>query len=198
MTNTTSAYSKRALTGNMFLHVVGNDLALARDYAQIEELARPLAMGEMGSQAGACPLLANSELDHVGKLTQTYYRGLGIRKSQITAVLSVGDVTGLGADVAENLARAGSIALIATSYDQKSIDALVAAGVLPLLSDEPIDVGTWLFVRGIRNDVVISATQLMCYRVTDTHEPFALGLANLYAGQTHPYTRDHLRAIIGE
>lgn len=189
-------YSKRGLTDNMIVKVVGNSLDAALDVEQLEALVGVLSSGEMGSQANACPLDANKELDPVARLCQANYPGLGIRKNQLSAALSVGAVENLDAQAAENLARAGSIVLFAQSYDQASLDVLVAAGVLPLIAEEPLAEGTWLFLRGIRNDVIISAKMLNAFTITDVLTPVHVDLAFLYPGQSHPFQRDHLVKIL--
>ena len=189
-------YSKRALTDNMIVKVVGNSIDAAQDLAQLEDLVAVLSAGEMGSQANACPLDANRELDPVARLCQANYPGLGIRKNQLSAALSVGAVEGLSAEVAENLASLGSIVLFAQSYDQASLDVLIAAGVLPLIAEEPLAVGTWLFLRGIRNDVIISAQQINAFTIADELVPARIGLAFLYPGQSHPFQREHLAKIL--
>lgn len=190
------SYSKRGLTDNMIVKVVGNNLDVALDIEQLAALVGVLTAGEMGSQANTCPLDANKELDPVARLCQANYPGLGIRKNQLSAALSVGAVENLAVQAAENLARAGSIVLFAQSYDQASLDALVAAGVLPLIAEEPLAEGTWLFLRGIRNDVIISAKTLNAFTISDVLAPARIDLAFLYPGQNHPFQRDHLAKIL--
>ena len=192
-------YHKRALTDNMLLKVVSNDAALLEGAPEnLLALTMKLANAEQAGQHDSCPIEVMDDLRDSAEAVIMEYPGQRMRHMQITGVLSLGDVGGLSKEAAETLVACGSVAIVATSFDKESLDALLESGVLPLLSDEPIASGTYVYVKGVRNDVIVSSKNVQAFIVRDELEPFALRLPYLYTGQHIPFSQAHLAALLEE
>ncbi len=190
-------YEKRGLTENVILKVVSNDAALPVENPEgFLDLVKDFSDAETVGQQNMCLGGANPEVSAVVPVIRGAYPGVRFRKQQFAKILSVGDVSGLSEDYAETLLESGSIALVATSYDDESIAALLKFGILPLLSDEPLPVGTSVLIKGIVNDIVLDCKNLTAFTITDALEPLALELPNLYIGQEPPYDLAHLDPLM--
>ena len=186
-------YKKRGLTENMILKVASNDASLPLDDPErFLDLVNDFSDAETVGQMNMCLAGSNAEVSAFTPVIRAAYPGVRFRMVQMAKVLSVGAVEELSEDYARTLLESGSIALIATSYDDQSITMLLKAGILPLLSDEPIAVGTVLMIKGIVNDIWLDCRSLTAFEVTDALRPFDLRLPNLYIGQTPTYDLDHL------
>ncbi len=192
-------YHKRALTDNMLLKVVSNDASLLEGAPEkLLALTMKLANAEQAGQHDSCPIEVMDDLRDSAEAVIMEYPGQRMRHMQITGVLSVGDLSGLTKEAAETLVACGSVAIVATSFDQQSLNALLESGVLPLLSDGPIDPETYVYVKGVRNDVIVSSKNVQAFVVGEDLEPFALRLPYLYTGQHIPFNQAHLAALLQE
>ncbi len=190
-------YSKRGLTDNIILKVVSNDadMPLANPEGFLD-LVKDFSDAETVGQQNMCLGGANPEVSAFVPPVREAYPGVRFRKLQFAKILSIGDARNLSEDFAETLLESGSIALIATSFDDESVTALLKFGILPLVSDKPVAVGTVLLIKGITNDIWLNCKELTAYEVTDALTPYALRLPNLYIGQEPTYKLDHLDRLL--
>lgn len=190
-------YTKRGLTENIILKVVSDDVNLPiNDPESFLELVQDFAQAEMVGQQDMCMFGKQSGIFELVPHIKEAYSGIRFRFQQFAQILALSAATSLNADFAETLCAAGSIAIIATSYDEQSLDALLQAGILPLLSEEPVAVGTGLFVKGIRNDVKLDSKDLTAFKVNGGLTPFPLHLPDIYAGKEDPYDLAFLARLL--
>ena len=190
-------YNKRGLTENIILKVVSNDAALPIEAPEsFLDLVKDFSDAETVGQQNMCLGGANPEVSALVPAIRAAYPGVRFRMLQFAKVLSIGAAEGITEDYAETLLESGSIALIATSFDDASVTALLKFGILPLVSDEPIAVGTGLLIKGVVNDIWLNNKDLTAFVVTDTLTPFALHLPNLYIGQEPTYNLSHLDPLL--
>lgn len=89
--------------------------------------------------------LAESQSPEFEKLTKPYKLG-GI------AAIN-GSIDKIDEQTALFLAACGSFAVIAKEYKSNSDKTLLSAGVLPLISQNPIPVGAFILIRNIKRDI---------------------------------------------
>ena len=190
-------YHKRGLTENIIVKVASNDAALpTNDPEGFLDLVKDFSNSETLGQQNMCPVVVNPEVVALSSAISAAFPGLRFRKVQLAKVLSVGAVENVSEEYAETLLKTGSIAFIATSFDDQSVMTLLKYGILPLVSTEPIPVGTCLIIKGVVNDIWLNCKELAAFESAGVLKPFALRLPNLYVGQEPTYNLDHLNPLL--
>ncbi len=150
------SYNKRALTDDISLRVIGNDISVINEKRdEYIRLALPYKSGELAGQADSCPVQKAEDLLDYVVLLKSKFEGFRIRNSQLSGIIAVNgsikkdDVTSAAFYIA-----GGGIAVIAGEYEDGADIDLLLNGIIPLRSDEEIKAGTFIFIRNIRRDIL--------------------------------------------
>lgn len=149
------SYNKRPLTDDIAFGVVTNDFALAESQSpEFVQLTKPYKLGELAGQQNACPATQVEGLRELVDYLKKRFEGFRIRNVQLGGIAAInGTIDKIDEQTALFLAACGSFAVIAKEYKSNSDKALLSAGVLPLISQNPIPVGAFILIRNIKRDI---------------------------------------------
>lgn len=173
-----STYSKRPLTNDIALFVAAKDFSLAENKSEeFEKITKPYKLGELASQQDTCPIQSADVLkERVGFLKQ-HFEGFRIRNAQLSGIIAVeGTVNSVDESTALFLASCGSIAVIAEEFGSDSDKILLSKGILPLVSSEKIETGSFILIRDIKNSIRGGNTNAFLV-FADRLEPVGISIA---------------------
>ncbi len=173
-------YEKRPLTKDIALKVITKSIpANKEDIANFTKLAFPYKSGESAAQVDSCPVAKLEELHGPVRFLKQKYEGFRIRHAQLSGIAAINDTVGnISDDTAEYLIASGSIAVIAKGYEGDTDKKLLKNGILPLVSEEDIKTGEFVFIRNIRSEENgIKHGKLEAYTVTSEKQlPVNIGI----------------------
>lgn len=149
------SYSKRPLTDDIAFGVVTNDFALAESKnPEFVQLTKPYKLGELAGQQDACPATQVEGLRELVDYLKKRFEGFRIRNVQLGGIAAVdGAIDKIDEQTALFLAACGSFAVVAKEYKSNSDKTLLSAGVLPLISQNPVSVGEFILIRNIKRGI---------------------------------------------
>ena len=164
------SYSKRALTEDLVLKIVGSEYRLISSKAEkYAEKTESMKGAEEAGQADSCPIAGRAELSPVLTALRGHNPEFRARKNQIGTALCLEQETSVTEEEADFLIACGSLALLAPSFDRVTKKILLSRGILPLCFPFVLPEGTFLFVEGIRNSMEKKESELLAYQIAGEH-----------------------------
>ncbi len=161
------SYKRRDITSDTAVYVVSDNLPeTAEERAEFEKKTQAYKLGEIAAQSNSCPIVNLSHLrERIDYLKETI-DGFRIRNSILTGIISLNkELTDLDEDIAAFLIAAGSAAIIARGYDNKTKEILLANGILPLISEEEISKDSLILIQNLKDFDHISAWKTLSDRI---------------------------------
>lgn len=170
-------YNKRSITDNVLVKVISSNYQLVTDKTEeYSELADCLKNAELVSQSDSCPIVGREELRPIIDTLRTRTPKLRARQTQTGTAVSTEALSGITDQDALFQIANGSIANIASSYEPASRDALLAAGVLPLVTAQSLEVGTYIFLENIRQTLDAAQKEITAFLVKETLVPIQISV----------------------
>lgn len=183
-------YEKRGITDHIILQVIDNSFAAVKSKdSSYTQKALNLKSAEAAGQADACPVFGRDELKAATGILRQTVEGFRFRTSQLGTSVSVERLEDVTKEDALFQIANGSTADFAVSYSREAVDTLLAGGVLPLVTEKPIAVGTYIGILNIRAALKQGKRELEAYVLTEGRkDPITI--------KTAEFTLDQLDQIL--
>lgn len=159
-------YNKRKLTNDILLKVVTDEIKLVTDKSdEYREKAELIKQGEETSQLDACPVRVNVELREIIETLRRTYEGLRARHTQTAPVLYADEISAVSDDDAGFMIANGSIAVLSKNISEEAQKKLLKHHILPIIVDDKVDVGSYVFIRNIVADILDKKAKADAYIV---------------------------------
>ncbi len=165
-------YEKRGITDNVLVKVIGNDYEpVIRKDAAYTEKAASLKYAELTSQMDSCPIVGREELRPLLAALREHIPGLRARQTQMGTAVATTVLSEVRAEDAQFQIANGSIAHVSVKYDGDSEKVLLAHGILPIITEELLPAGSYLFLENIRESLKKGGGEVKAYLVKEKLEP---------------------------
>lgn len=178
-------YEKRAITDHVVVQVIDNSYEAVKQKAPLySEKAANMKNAEAAGQADACPVFGRDELKAATGILRKTVEGFRFRSAQLGTAVSVEQLEAVtGEDALFQIAN-GTTINFAVSYSADAVDTLLAGGVLPLVTEKPIEAGTYIGILNIRAALEQGKKELDAYVVTEgSKEPIVIKTADFTVQQ---------------
>lgn len=183
-------YEKRAITEHIIVQVIDNSYEAVRQREPLySERAKNMKYAEAAGQADACPVFGRDELRAATGILRETVDGFRFRTTQLGTAVSVEKLEEVAGEDALFQIANGSTVDFAVSYSDEAVDTLLAYGVLPLVTEKPIAVGTYIGILNIRTALEQGKRDLEAYVL-------AGGEKTLIAVRTLDYAAHRLDKIL--
>lgn len=156
------SYTKRPLTANLLVHVISADPSCIQT-ADYEQAAWITKGAELASQADACPMVGR---DLIIPVYNCIRREPGVRARHVETGSAIAMQGTFGpytdADAACQIA-CGTLANFAESYDKAMTEQMLTHGILPIVTEAAVPVGTLIYIKSIRNALLSGTCELEAY-----------------------------------
>ncbi len=173
-------YEKRAITDHVVVQVIDNSYEAVQQKAAVyTEKTENMKNAEAAGQADACPVFGRDELRAATGILRKTVDGFRFRTSQLGTAVSVERLEKVTEEDALFQIANGTTIDFAVSYSDEAVSTLLAAGVLPLVTERPIAAGTYIGILNIRTALEQGKKELDAYVVTEEgKEPIAVKTAD--------------------